>query len=193
MLCRSLFTIVGASLFACDVAVADDSTLAAAVARDRAQFALLAEAKPPFEPLSGSSPVYAQRVEDRIQNLRKHATPQGGVESLGLPGLFKIVPPAVLIGASTAERIRTILAAPESYEPEVRSTCVFSAVAAFSFPTRAELLVIVSSACHQVAFAKGDTLLGTWVMKQEAAQKLFAIVGDVLPAPTVKGNHCAPR
>jgi len=166
-----------------------DNAAARAVARDRARFAQLVKGQPPFGPLHRSRVVVAQRVEDRILDLRKQAAPQEGVESLGLPGLFRILPPAVPLPQPTAERFRKVLSSPLSYEPSAYSTCVFSPVLALSFPSRDELMALLSDRCREVAFAQRDVLYGKWVLKQQAAEDLRVLTKEVLSVPGLGVEH----
>jgi len=142
-------------------------------------------------PLGGSAEVKASRVDNFLPPT--HDVPVDA-ETLLFPGVFRVRAASRTLMPADAAALRAVLRNPASYESYV-TACIFEPGVAYTFPSRADLLVLVCFKCEEVAFAKGNKALAkfslTGVGKQELLKlstKLFPELGKQ-PSELPHGNQ----
>jgi hypothetical protein len=128
-------------------------------------------------PLERSGEVRATRVDNLLSPEQKAGA---DAESLGFPGVFRLRPGSRVLTPEDAASVRKILRRSSSYESYV-TACLFEPGVAFTFPSRADLLVLVCFKCEEVAFAKGSTGLAKFSLSALGKQELLRLSSRLFP------------
>jgi hypothetical protein len=128
-------------------------------------------------PLARSGEVNASRVDSLLPPEHKASV---DAESLGFPGLFRLRPGTRTLTTEDAAAIRAILRRPSTYESYV-TACMFEPGVAFTFPTRADLLVLVCFKCEEVAFARGAKGLAKFSLSTIGKDELWKLSTKLFP------------